>query len=162
MLNIRDAREEDISQLADIYNWAVKNTTATFDLQEQSLENRKVWFSHYKGNHPLIVAEMDGRVVGYSSLSKFREKEAYNKTVELSVYIHPEYHRKGIATLLMKEIIQRGRQLGHYSIISCITAGNDVSVKMHETFGFDYCGCIKAAGFKFDRWNDILFYQMIL
>lgn len=160
MLIIRDAQIGDIEQIAEIYNWAVENTTATFDLEKQSLDNRKEWFRHYGGAHPLIVAELDGRVVGYCSLSKFREKQAYARTVEVSVYIHPEYHGKGLGKKLLGEIIERGRSLGHHVIIACITAGNDISVKMHEKFGFYFCGRLNAVGYKFDRWQDILFYQL--
>jgi len=162
MINIRDARPEDLKRLTEIYNWAVINTTASFDLSEQTVEKRAVWFSHYGGKHPLIVAEVDGIVAGYSSLSKFREKEGYDQTAEISVYVHPEYHRKGIGTMLMEKIISRGRELGHHVIVAGITSGNDVSVKMHEKFGFKFCAHFKEVGFKFGKWQDCLFYQLIL
>ncbi len=159
---VRDAREEDIEQIAGIYNWAVANTTASFDINAVSLENRREWFSHYGGNHPLVVAEEDGKVVGYSSLSKFRDKEGYARTVELSVYIDPSCHGRGIGRILMAEIIERGRKLGHHAIMSGITGGNDISIKMHEKFGFTPCGHMKEVGHKFGAWQDVLFYQLIL
>lgn len=159
---IREARETDIEQLTHIYNWAVENTTASFDLTPQTVEKRLEWFRHYGGAHPLIVAEIDGKVAGYSSLSKFREKEGYAKSVEISVYIDPEYHGKGIGTLLMKEIIERGRKLGHHVIVAGITAGNEISVKMHEKFGFKFCAHFKEVGYKFGQWQDCMFYQLML
>lgn len=161
-IKIRTADIGDIEQLTQIYNWAVENTTASFDFTSQSVEKRKEWFSHYGGAHPLIVAEADGKVAGYSSLSKFRDKEGYARTVEVSVYVHPEYHGKGIGTRLLKEIIDRGRELGHHVIVAGITAGNGVSIKMHEKFGFVFCGNFKEVGHKFDQWQDCVFYQLIL
>lgn len=159
---IRDAVISDVESLAGIYNWAVANTTASFDINEVSLENRREWFGHYGGVYPLIVAEEDGKIVGYSSLSKFREKEGYAKTVELSVYIDPNYHGNGIGKQLMKEIIERGRNLGHHAIMSGITAGNEISIRMHEKFGFEFCGHMKEVGYKFGVWQDVIFYQRII
>ena len=159
---IRDAAISDVEDLARIYNWAVANTTASFDINRQTIENRLEWFGHYGGRYPLIVAELDGKVAGYSSLSKFREKEGYAGTVEISVYIDPDYHGKGIGKKLMEEIVDRGRKLGHHVIVACITAGNDISVKMHEKMGFEFCGNMKQVGYKFGKWQDILFYQLTL
>lgn len=159
---IRDAVITDVERLAGIYNWAVANTTASFDINEVTLANRMEWFSHYGGIYPLIVAETDGKVVGYSSLSKFREKEGYARTVELSVYIDPEYHGNGIGKRLMEEIIERGRKLGHHAIMSGITADNEISIKMHGKFGFKSCGCMREVGYKFGKWQDVIFYQLII
>lgn len=162
MIKIRSAETVDLDQITRIYNWAVINTTATFDIVEQTLEKRKDWFEHYGGLYPLIVAEIEGRVVGYSSLSKFREKEAYAKTVELSVYVDQEFHGRGIGTLLMEKILNMAEELGHHAVVSGITAGNEISIKMHEKFGFKFCGCFKEVGYKFGKWQDVLFYQLIL
>lgn len=162
MIKIRDAKEEDLERFTEVYNWAVENTTSSFDISRQTVESRKSWFSHYGGRYPLIAAELDGRIVGYSSLSKFCDKEGYARSVEISVYIDPEYHGQGIGTLLMKEIIDRGRELGHHVIVAGITAGNDVSIKMHEKFGFKLCGHFKEVGYKFGQWQDCLFYQLTL
>ncbi|MCR4436506.1 MAG: N-acetyltransferase family protein [Clostridiales bacterium] len=159
---IRDGELSDLEQLTAIYNWAVENTTATFDLAKQSTASRLEWFNQHTGVHPLIVAELDGKAVGYCTLSKFREKEAYIKTVEISVYIHPSYQRRGIGTALVEEMIQRGKKLGHHVIIAGITAGNDISVKLHQKFGFELCGHMKEVGKKFGKWQDVLFYQLII
>lgn len=161
-IKIRDAVRTDIEQLTCIYNWAVENTTASFDIEPQTVEKRLEWFGHYGGAHPLIIAEIDGTLAGYSSLSKFREKEGYAKTVEISVYIHPEFHGKGIGTVLMEEVIKRGRKLGYHVIIAGITEGNDVSIKLHEKFGFKLSAHLHEVGFKFGKWQDCLFYELIL
>lgn len=162
MLNIREATLEDLPAMLAIYNEAIRKTTATFDLEEQTLEEREKWFHKYGGIHPLIVAEVDGRVAGYSSLSLFREKLAYIRSTELSIYIDEAFRGQGIGNRLMEEILKRGRELGHHVVIGGITAGNDVSVKLHEKFGFELVGCFKEVGHKFGRWQDVLFYQLIL
>lgn len=159
---IRDAVKEDIFELAAIYNWAVANTAATFDIEPKTIDERLEWFDHYGGKHPLIVAETDGKAAGYSSLSKFREKEAYRQTAELSVYVCPEYQGKGIGKALIREIIDRARRLEYHAIMAGITADNTISIALHEKLGFEHCGTFREVGYKFDRWQDVLFYQLIL
>lgn len=91
-MRIRTAREEDVEGLLEIYNYEVEHGTATFDLNCKTIEERLVWLrEHNKDNHPLIVAEEDGKITGYASLSPYRDKEAYKATVELSVYIHKDW-----------------------------------------------------------------------
>lgn len=162
MLVIREATLADLPAMLAIYNDAILNTTATFDLEEQTLEEREKWFHKYGGIHPLIVAEVDGQVAGYSSLSLFREKLAYIRSTELSIYIDSAYRGRGIGNILMEEILKRAKELGHHVVIGGITAGNDVSVKLHEKFGFELVGHFKQVGYKFDSWQDVLFYQLTL
>src|SRR5579875_803805 len=118
MIQIRDAHIDDLPRTLTIYNQSVVKSTATFDLEEKTLEERQEWFSHHGGAHPLIVAELDGEVVGYSCLSRFRDKPAYAKTVESSVYIDERHTGKGIGKLLMKEILKRAVELGHHVVIA--------------------------------------------
>ncbi|WP_409292001.1 GNAT family N-acetyltransferase [Peribacillus sp. SCS-37] len=159
---IRDAVECDLPFLLDIYNEAIRNTAATFDLKEQTLAERQQWFSKYGKDYPLLVAEIDGRAAGYCSLSPFREKEAYRQTVEISIYIDAVYRGRGAAGRLMEAIIEKAGSAGFHVIIAGITAGNDTSVEMHKKFGFQYAGCFREVGYKFDQWQDVLFYQLIL
>lgn len=162
MIQIRDAVINDLPELLEIYNDAVRNLTATFDLKEHSLEQRKVWFHHHGGRFPLIVAILDGNVVGYSCLSAYRDKPAYSKSTELSIYISEKYRGKGIGTSLMKEIIERAKQLGFHTMIGGITGGNEASVKLHEKFGFSFVGRFSEVGFKFGEWQHVDFYQLML
>jgi L-amino acid N-acyltransferase YncA len=161
--HIRKAIDSDIPRITDIYNWAVENTTASFDINPQTIEQRAVWFSHYGGpRFPLVVYEENGEVAGYASLSEFRSKEGYKNTCELSVYVHPDYQRRGIGKKLMDHVIQMGREIGYHVIISGITSDNKVSVRMHEEAGFVLCGNMMQVGHKFGRYLDCLFYQLIL
>jgi len=159
---IREAVREDVPELLRIYNHYIAVSTATFDLEPQTLEQRQEWFSHYGGAYPLIVAEADGRIVGYAYLSVFRAKPAYRPTVENSVYLDKDYQGRGIGKILLKDILLRGKSLGYHSVIACITAGNDTSVRLHERFGFRLAGALPETGWKFGGWHDALFYQLFL
>ncbi|MGV3487400.1 MAG: GNAT family N-acetyltransferase [Tuberibacillus sp.] len=162
MLRIRDAIIEDLSAMLDIYNEAVRSLAATFDLEEQTIEDRRKWFEQHQGRYPLIVAEFNGEVVGYSSLSQFNPKPAYADTCELSVYISSRYRGEGIGSALMKEILHRAESCRFHSVISLITGGNEASFKLHEKFGFTSVGCLKEVGWKFDQWHDVNYYQLLL
>lgn len=159
---IRIAKKEDMAPLLDIYNYEVENSTATFDLNPKTIEQWSEWFNaHNVDNHPLIVAEIDSAVAGYASLSSYREKEAYKSTVELSVYVHKDYRRKGVATSLMKEIIRMAKEDSTiHTIVSVITSENEVSAQLHYKMGFTYCGTIHQVGEKFSRYLDISNFEL--
>ena len=161
---IRIATMDDLPELLYIYNYEVTNGTATFDLTPQSLEQRMLWFkAHNIDNHPLYVADDNGKVVGYVSLSAYREKEAYRSTVELSVYIHPEHRGHGIATELMNFILEKARKdESIHTVVSVITSGNNASVKLHEKFGFSFGGTLKEVGVKFGKYLDIDNYYLFV
>ena len=163
-MEIRVARREDLQQLLDIYNYEVVHGVATLDLQPKSLEEWGRWFdAHNIKNHPLLVAEQAGRVAGYASLSPYRSKEAYRSTVELSIYIGPGFRRQGVATALMEAILREARQDPEtHTVVSVITDGNEASRKLHEKFGFTYCGAIREVGMKFGAYQDILNFSLIV
>lgn len=162
MLRIRDALPDDLPMMLEIYNDAVRSLTATFDLTEQTLEERKIWFKKYGEKYPLVVAEWNGQVVGYCCLNPFRDKPAYAYSTELSVYISSQHRGGGIGRALMEEILQRAVHLGYHTVIGGITGGNEVSVKLHKRFGFEFVGCFREVGLKFGQWQDVHFYQLIL
>lgn len=162
MVQIRKALISDVPAMAHIYNQAILETVATFDLAPQSIDDRIKWFHKYGGRYPLIVAEIDGEVAGYSTLSPFRDKEAYERTTELSIYISPSYQGKGIGNKLMQEILNLAKSHGHHAVIGGITGGNAASIRLHEKFGFQYIGCFKEVGYKFNQWQDVDFYQLII
>jgi phosphinothricin acetyltransferase len=161
-MKIRKAVQADLPVLVTIYNQAVLETTATFDLEPVTVETRQAWLDdHTDSRLPLIVAE-EGVVTGYASLSTFRQKPAYNRTAEVSVYVDKHHHGKGIGKQLLARIIEMAKELDYHVIIAGITGGNEVSVKLHEQFGFVKCGEMKEVGLKFDSWQDVWFYQLIL
>ncbi|WP_026570585.1 GNAT family N-acetyltransferase [Sediminibacillus sp. JSM 1682029] len=159
---IRNAEQTDIPSLLAIYNHAIEHTTATFDLKKQTIEQRKKWFSKYGDRYPLLVAEDDGKITGYSCLSAYRDKPAYQWTCELSVYVDPDSQGKGIGKWLMEAVLEKAKTLGYHSVISGITAGNQASIKLHEQFHFEFIGSFREVGYKFENWQDVWFYQLML
>lgn len=159
---IRKAELSDLEALLEIYNYEVVNSTATFDLQPKTYEERKIWFDeHNVGNHPLYVADIDGEAVGYVSLSSYRPKAAYNNSVELSVYVSHKYRKQGIAPALMEYIISKAKaDPSVHVIVSVITSENEASIKLHEKFGFTYCGTLREIGYKFNRYVDSSYFTL--
>lgn len=163
-MEIRTAQRKDMAQLLEIYNYEVEHGVATLDLHPKSLEEWEQWFdAHNVDNHPLLVAEQVGQVTGYASLSSYRQKGAYRSTVELSIYIRPDFRRQGVASALMEAILQEARRDPRtHTVVSVITDGNEASRKLHEKFGFTYCGAIREAGLKFGAYRDILNFSLIV
>ncbi len=161
---IRTAEEKDMPELLNIYNYEVEHGLATFDLNPKTMEERLVWFrEHNVGNRPLIVAEEDGKAVGYASLSSYRPKEAYAATVELSVYIDMDYRRRGIAGELAYAILEIAKERDDiHTVISVITGGNEASIRLHERLGFIHCGTIREVGVKFGKMLDIENFQLLV
>lgn len=161
-MTVRKAERKDIEALLDIYNYEVLHGVSTLDINAKTKEQWTAWYeNHNIKNHPLIVCEIEGTVVGYSTLSTYREKEAYSSTVELSVYVHPGHHNKGVGSVLMGEIINMAKaDKTVHTVVSVITSGNTASEKLHEKFGFTYSGTIKEVGMKFGEYIDISNYYL--
>lgn len=159
---IRKAELKDLEDLLEIYNYEVVYGISTLDIHPKSLEEWRQWFdAHNIDNHPLIVAEMDGRAVGYASLSAYREKEAYCSTVELSVYVDVSYRQRGVADKLMEAILDMAKTDENiHMVVSVITGGNKASIRLHDKYGFSYCGSIHEVGVKLGEYRDIENYEL--
>lgn len=161
-LIIRDAKESDLGAINDIYNHYVPHSTCTYQEEPESLESRQQWFRHHGEKHPVIVAEAEGQVIGWGSLSPYHPRSAYRHTVENSVYVHHQCHRCGIGSRLMRELIERARCAGHRVIIAGIDAEQPASVALHTKFRFEKVGHMKQVGFKFSRWLDVIYMELLL
>jgi phosphinothricin acetyltransferase len=159
---LRPAREADLSTINDIYNHYVLHSDCTYQEEPEPMEGRRQWFQHHAQRHPVIVAESDGQVIGWASLSSFHARSAYRHTVENSVYVHHQHHRQGIGSLLLQELIVQARSLGHRAIIAGIDADQAASVALHAKFQFQEVGRLKQVGFKFDRWLDVIYMELLL
>lgn len=161
-MRIRQAEQRDFTELLHIYNYEVIHGVSTLDLHARTTAEWQAWFDcHNVENHPLFVAVIEGRVAGYASLSSYREKEAYRSTVELSIYVSPDFRRRGVATELMSYILEEARKDERtHTVVSVITSGNEASRKLHEKFGFEFCGTIKEVGVKFGVYQDIENYRL--
>lgn len=158
---IRPARLDDIPAITDIYNDAVLRTTATFDTQPKTLDQQRAWFEAHDAQHPILVAEEDGQVVGWASLSAYSDRCAYDGTAEDSVYVREDCRGRGIGRALLSKLIEEGRRCGLHTVLARVVGGNDGSVHLHEMFGFETIGVTREVGYKFGRWLDVVIMQLI-
>lgn len=170
-LKIRLATPTDVPAINDIYNHYVLHSTATYQLEPTSVQERMTWFEQHNADHPITVAESStsttppgGKplILGWGSLAPYRPRKAYRFTVENSVYIHPDYHRQGIGRAIMVDLIARARASGFHAMIAAISADQLPSVKLHEALGFKPAGQLREVGWKFDRWLDVAYLQLML
>ncbi len=159
---VRSATETDVPAILDIYNEAILHSTATFDIEPKTLEERLQWFRETKHPHCVIVAEEDGQVVGWGSLRSYRPKVAYRFTAENSVYVHEDHRGRGIGALLLGELIERAKESGFHTLMAGVTEGNPVSEALHKRFGFVEAGRDRQVGYKFERWLDVVWMQLML
>lgn len=163
MVTIRTAREEDLAAILDIYNHIILNTAAVYHYQAHTMEMRKAWYdSRIEGGYPVFVAESEGKVVGFSSYGPFRPWPGYKYTVENSVYVADGQRGKGIGPLLMAPLIEHARGKDMHAIIAVIDADNDASVQLHRRFGFEVVGQFRQVGYKFGRWLNLTFMELLL
>ncbi|MFI5128783.1 MAG: GNAT family N-acetyltransferase [Chitinophagales bacterium] len=163
MINIREAIEDDLSQLLAIYNEIILHTTAVYDYEPHTLEMRKQWFESKKQQgFPVYVAVERERILGFSSIGPFRAWAAYKFSVENSVYVAAESRGKGIGKLLIPPLIEATRKLQLHTIIASVDATNESSLRLHRSFGFEEVAHFKEVGWKFERWLDLKFLQLIV
>jgi len=163
MVQIRLATENDLQATLDIYNEIIANSTAIFQYEPQTMEMRKAWFAEKKEkNYPVFIAEEDDVIVGFSTFGQFRNWQAYQYSVENSVYVKASERGKGIGKLLLPPLIDAAKKLNMHTIIASIDATNEASVKLHKSFGFEEVAHFKEVGYKFGRWLDLKFLQLIV
>jgi len=151
-------------EILAILNEAIENSAALYDYRPRTLEMMDAWFGvKEKGDYPVIGAvDERGRLLGFASYGPFRAWPAYKYTVEHSVYVDKECRGHGFGKLLLGAIVERARRQQYHNVIGGIDAENAVSIALHKQFGFEFCGRVRQAGFKFGRWLDLDFYQLIL
>lgn len=159
---IRPAEDADLPAIADIYNDAILNSTATFDTEPKSLEERRAWLRGFAHPYTLIVAERAGEVLGWAGLRPFRPKPAYRYTAEDSVYVRPDAAGNGIGKLLLQRLLETSIENGFHAVIAGIALPNEASERLHASLGFERVGVEREVGFKFERWIDVLLMQRLL
>ena len=159
---IRLARREDLASINDIYNHYVRHSTCTYQETPEPIGARQAWFERHGPEHPITAAELDGRVVGWGSLSPYHARSAYRFSVENSVYVAPEHHRQGIGATILRDLIERARAIGHRTIVAGIDSSQEASIAIHAGFGFSKVGHLREVGYKFDCWLDVVYMQLML
>lgn len=162
-ITIRPATHADLPAILEIYNDAVLHTTATYDLEPQSLEQRTAWFEQRtRQGFPVLVAEVAGTLAGFGAYGPFRDKPGYRYTVEHSVYVATTTRGRGIGRALLTELIRLARAAGNHAIVGGIDAENEGSLRFHLALGFVEVGRLQQVGRKFDRWLDVIFVELLL
>lgn len=160
---IRDANIDDMQSVLEIVNYEILNSTSIYDYNPHTLAQRIEWYENQiTQNMPVIVAELNGDVIGYGSFGAFRYKEGYKYCVEHSVYVHSQKRNFGAGKLLMQQLITIAKSMSIHTMIAGIDAENQESIDFHKKFGFTEAGRIKEAGYKFNKWLDVVFMQLML
>lgn len=161
---MRPATIADAGAIAEIYNHEVAQTTATFDLVPRSLEQQQAWLGDRSGAFAAIVAvdAATRQIIGFASLSPYKERAAYRTTVENSVYVHRDFNGRGVGKQMMTELVTTARAAGFHSIIARIEASSTASRALHASCGYDLVGIERQVGRKFNRWLDVAIMQLML
>ncbi|WP_068275282.1 GNAT family N-acetyltransferase [Aldersonia kunmingensis] len=160
---VRDAEPADLEAILEIHNTAIAESTAIWDTEQVDLDERVAWWAHRRqAGFPVLVAEIDGAVAGYASYGPWRPKSGYRFTVENSVYVADGFHRRGVATALLGELVVRAKIDGVHVIVAGIEASNQASIALHRNFGFEIVAEMPQVGAKFGRWMDLTLMQLML
>ena len=159
---LRDATEDDLPSINDIYNHYVLNSVCTYQNEPTPLDERRRWFGSLSSRHPVIVAESNGAVIGWGALTPFNEREAYRHTVEDSVYVAPDQRGRGLGSAILSELLTRASAAGHHSVIAKIDSEQRASIALHEKHGFVEAGRLREVGHKFGRWLDVILMERIV
>ena len=159
----RDASEADARRIADIYNHEVEETTTTLDTVRVTAEDRRAWLADRdRVRHPVLVAELDGEVIGWGQLKPWSERRGYDRTAEVSVFVAESARRSGAGRLLMAELIARARAAGLGVLLSRIGGESQASIALHAALGFRHLCTMERVGEKFGRVLDVELFDLQL
>lgn len=159
---IREVRPDDAAQIAGIYNRYILETTISFETQPLSAEDMRIRIEEISSYFPYFVAENNGKLTGYCYAHPWKERAAYCKTLETTIYLASEAKGRGLGARLMTQLIKECRKRGYHALIACITAENEESCQFHERLGFKKVSHFEQVGQKFGRWLDVADYELIL
>lgn len=159
---IRPALISDLEAMTEIYNEAILTTTATFDMEPMTRDERLPWFESHDERHPILVADVEKQIVGWACLSQWRPRRAYADTAETSFYVKASHRGRGIGRQLKQAIIEEARRLGYHTLIAGVAEGNEVSLHLNQSFGFEVVGTFKEVGKKFGKVLDVTYLQLML
>jgi L-amino acid N-acyltransferase len=159
-MELRDAAEDDLAGLVDIYNDVIATSTAIYSSTPVTLEERRQWWrARVAAGYPLLIAADESGVIGFSTFGEFRAWPGFRFTVEHSVHVRADRRGGGVGTQLLEALFPRAAALGKHMMIAAVDAANGPSIRFHERLGFRQAGCLLEVGRKFDRWLDLVFLQ---
>jgi phosphinothricin acetyltransferase len=165
-VTLRLASLGDAEQIRQIYNHEVTSSVATFDLVPRSLGDQQRWIADRSGAFAAIVAvdadDQLGAVVGFGSLSPYKERAAYRTSVEDSVYVRRDRNGQGIGKLIVTELLRVASVSGFHAVFARINAASGASIALHKSCGFELVGIEREVGRKFNRWLDVAIMQALL
>ena len=159
---LRPVTLADAGRIAAIYNRYIADSTITFETKPVTPEEMRARIEAISPAFPYFVYEYDGLVIGYCHAHLWKERDAYSKTLETTVYVAPEACHQGIGNLLMVRLIEDCRSRGYHALIACVTADNLPSVNLHKYLGFRQVSRFSEVGRKFDRWLDVIDLELVL
>ena len=159
---IRLATEDDLAAINEIYNHFVEHSTCTYQMTPETMEARLKWFRTHDEKHPVTVATIEGQIAGWGALNAYHAREAYARTVENSLYVRHDMHRRGIGRALLDDLIARARAIGHHTILAGISTEQTASVALHTAFGFSKVSHLREVGYKKGQWLDVMYMQLML
>ena len=171
-IHVRNATEQDMAEVLDIYNDVILNTTAVYSFKPHTLESRVDWYrERLRNNFPVIVAvetdtsdstEPPPRIVGFGSYGPFRPFPGFKYTVEHSIHVHRDSRGRGVGRLLLESLIAEARQRGMHVLVGGIDSSNTASIELHRKLGFQQTALMPQTAFKFGRWLDLALMQLVL
>jgi len=160
---LRNAEEADLPAILDIYNDVIINTTAVYSDEPHTLQMRRDWyFDRVNNNFPVFVAMLGETVAGFCTFGHFRVWPCYRFTAELSLYVNTAYRGNGISKIMLQALIERAEEMNIHVLVAGISADNNISLNLHQSFGFEEVAHFKEVGYKFGRWLDLKFLELIL
>lgn len=162
MTMIRSVQNSDSSHICDLYNYYVTDTTVTFEEESVSTGEMKRRIGEITDNYPWLVYELDDKVVGFSYAGTWKGRSAYRYTAESTVYVHKDFHGRGIGSALYQRLIMDLRELGLHAVLGCIALPNQASQALHEKIGFQKIGQFSHVGYKFGTWLDVGYWELLL
>jgi phosphinothricin acetyltransferase len=161
-MEIRQASAADAEAISDIYNREVVEGVATLDLVPRTVAEQERWIQDRSGGLAVLVAETDGVVLGFASLSFYRDRPGYRTSVEDSIYIAPGHQGSGVGHNLLGRLIETAELHGFHAIFARIVGAGEASVALHQRHGFELVGIEREVGRKFGRWHDVALLQRLL
>ena len=161
-MELRLATLDDAEPIREIYNLEVATSTATFDLVPRTLAGQRAWQAERSGARAVLVAVDGDEVVGFGSLSPWRDRPAYATTVEDSVYVHRSHHGQGVGRALLEALVDTATAHGFHACMARIVGGHDASIALHHACGFEIVGTEREVGRKLGRWLDVVLMERLL